>query len=171
MVVSIIIKSLYFFLPVYFANMAPVLFKWLPFKKPISKKVFGRNKTWRGIIVAILTGGIVFWIQKIMFNAGFVSLAVIDYHDFPVYYGFLLGTGAILGDLVKSYYKRKVGIKPGDSWLFFDQEDFVIGAILFSFFYYVPPIEIIFTVFLISPILHIVTNFIGYHLKIREKPL
>ena len=171
MVTSIIIKSLYFFLPVYFANMAPVLFKWLPFKKPISKKMFGKNKTWRGLIVAILTGGIVFWVQKILFNAGFVSLAFIDYHDFPLYYGFLLGIGAILGDLVKSYYKRKVGIKPGDSWLFFDQEDFVIGAFLFSFFYYVPPIEIVFTLFLVSPFLHMAANYTGHLLGIREKPL
>ena len=112
-----ILSCLYFFLPAYVANMAPVFAKKLPFLGiPIHAKLFGKNKTWRGIIVAVLSGGLVFWIQKLLYNSGFVTFSIIDYADFSLLLGFLLGAGAILGDLVKSYYKRKAEIPPGESW-------------------------------------------------------
>ena len=34
------------------------------------------------------------------------EISLIDYSDFSLLLGFLLGFGAILGDLVKSYFKR-----------------------------------------------------------------
>ena len=71
----IIWKSLYFFLPAYFANMAPVLFKKLNLlNKPVHEKLFGKNKTWRGLVVAVILGGIIFWLQKIAYIKGFKSL-------------------------------------------------------------------------------------------------
>ena len=101
MVVDVILKALYFFLPAYIANMAPVLFKRLPFlDKPIWENKLGRNKTWRGFIVAVLIGGVVFWLQKIAYISGFKNLALIDYADFSILLGLLLGAGAIIGDLV-----------------------------------------------------------------------
>ncbi|MEK6900564.1 MAG: CDP-archaeol synthase [Nanoarchaeota archaeon] len=165
-----ILESLYFFLPAYFANMAPVLLRWIPFGgKPITEKLFGSHKTWRGLVVAVLAGGLVFWLQKIAYDAGFTSLALIDYADFSVLLGFLLGAGAIIGDLVKSYFKRKQGIKPGNPWLFWDQIDFVIGGLLFSFFVYVPDVLVVLVLVTLSPVLHAAVNYIGYLLKINKK--
>ncbi|MBU0457701.1 MAG: CDP-archaeol synthase [Nanoarchaeota archaeon] len=169
MVMLLLIKSLYFFLPAYFANMAPVLFRWIPFlNKPINKKLFGENKTWRGMVVAVVVGSLVFWLQKIFYVNGFRSLAIIDYQGFSLMFGFLLGLGAILGDLVKSYYKRKNNLKPGKSWPPWDQLDFVIGGLLLSFFVYVPPVEVVVILLLLSPLLHVVVNYIGYLLGIRN---
>ncbi len=168
MIGLLILKSLYFFLPAYVANMSPVLLKWLPFHQPIYEKKFGSHKTWRGLIVAVLMGGLVFYLQKLAYISGFTKFALIDYSGFSVLLGFLLGFGAIIGDLVKSYYKRKAGIKPGDSWIPYDQLDSVIGGILFSFFVYVPTISVIVILLILSPILHILTNFIGYWLKINK---
>ncbi len=168
-VISIILQSLYYFLPAYIANMAPVLFQKLPFlDKPIWEKKLGKNKTWRGVVVAALCGVIVFWLQKMAYNFGFTSLAIIDYNDFSVLMGLLLGLGAIVGDSVKSYYKRKAEIQPGMPWPGFDQLDFVVGGLAFSFLLYVPPVEVIVVLFLATPLLHIATNHIGYWLGMRK---
>lgn len=166
---SILLKSLYFFLPAYFANMAPVLLRWLPFGIPIHQKWFGRNKTWRGLVVAPLVGGLIFYLQKLAYSSGFTQLALLDYSDFSVLLGFLLGAGAILGDLAKSFYKRKADIPPGQRWFPWDQLDFVIGGITFSFFVYVPPAEVVLMLFIFSPVLHIAANHLGYWLRIRKE--
>lgn len=169
MVIELILKSLYFFLPAYFANMAPILFKWLPIlDKPIWEKKLGKNKTWRGLSAAIIVGGVVFWIQKFAYQQGFQNLAIIDYADFTPLLGFLMGAGAIIGDAVKSYKKRKKSIKPGERWLFWDQLDFVFGALALGFFVYVPQAEVILVLVVASPVLHIAANHIGYWLGIRK---
>jgi CDP-2,3-bis-(O-geranylgeranyl)-sn-glycerol synthase len=169
---DLILKSLYFFLPVYFANMAPVLFTSVRFADtPIQEKWFGKNKTWRGILVSTLTGGIVFWIQQLAHAQGFTSLSLIEYTHYPVVLGFSMGFGAIIGDLVKSYYKRKEGIAPGKPWYFFDQIDFVLGGILFSFFFIVPSANVILVLLIASPILHLIVNYIGYVVGIRKNKI
>src|SRR3989338_2679631 len=169
MIGLLIIKSLYFFLPAYFANMMPVLCKKLPFlARPVSEKWFGRHKIWRGLVVAVIAGTVVFWLQGVMYDAGFRSWASIDYSDFSLWLGFWLGLGAILGDLVKSYYKRKAGIKEGRSWIPFDQLDFVIGGLVLGWIVYVPDVEIVFFILLLSPLLHVVVNYIGYVLRMKE---
>ena len=164
-----IIESLYFFLPGYIANMAPILLRWIPFGgKPIHEKLFGSHKTWRGLMAAILVGGLVFLLQKALYNIGFQSWALIDYADFPGYFGFLQGAGVILGDLVKSFYKRKQGIKSGNPWWGWDQVDFVIGGLLLGFLVYVPPAGTVLLLMIASPILHLLANNIGYLLKIKK---
>jgi CDP-2,3-bis-(O-geranylgeranyl)-sn-glycerol synthase len=164
-----VLDSLYFFLPAYFANMAPVLLKWIPFfDKPIHKKKFGKNKTWRGLVVAPLVGGLIFFLQKLIYSTGFTKLALIDYSGFSVLLGFLLGSGAILGDLMKSYFKRKRKIKAGKPWPFWDQLDFVFGALLFGGLVYVPPAETVLILLVASPLLHISINHVGYYLGIRK---
>ncbi len=170
MLALLIVQSLYLFLPAYVANMAPVLFRWLPFlDKPVQEKVFGKNKTWRGLLTATLCGGFIFFIQKVLYAQGFRSLAIIDYSDFSTLYGFLLGAGAILGDLVKSYFKRGYEVAPGERWFPWDQLDFVFGGILFSLFMYVPPAEVVLILLIASPVLHIVVNHAAYWLGIRKE--
>lgn len=164
-----ILQSLYFFLPGYIANMAPILLRWIPFGgKPINSKLFGDHKTWRGLIVAVLVGGSVFWLQKILYVSGFQDWALIDYSDFPLWFGFLQGAGVILGDLVKSYYKRKQGIKPGDPWWGWDQLDFVIGGLVLGFWVYVPPAGTVLVLLVLSPILHLLANNMGYLLRVKK---
>ena len=127
----LIVSSLYFFLPAFIANMAPEFVKCLPFEKPIWEKRLGKNKTWRGLIVATIAGGFVFWLQKWLFQFSFFkSISLINYVDFSIGLGLFLGLGAILGDAVESYFKRKNKFKPGESWMPYDQIDFAIGGFL-----------------------------------------
>ena len=120
------------------------------------------------LLVAVTVGTLTFYLQKIGYQSGFTEWALIDYTDFSLLLGFLLSSGAILGDLVKSYYKRKMKIKEGTPWPFWDQLDFVFGAFLFSFFVYVPPAEVAAIIFISSPLLHIAFNHLGYFLGIRD---
>ncbi|MEK6937935.1 MAG: CDP-archaeol synthase [Nanoarchaeota archaeon] len=165
----LVLKSLYFFLPAYVANMSPVLFKWLPFlNRPIYEKKLGAHKTWRGVLVAAVIGTLVFAMQKYAYTKGFTSWALIDYSGFSILLGTFLGLGAIIGDAVKSYYKRKMNIAPGQPWWGWDQLDFVIGGLVFGLFFYVPPAEVVLIIIVLTPALHLLFNYIGYLLKLNK---
>jgi CDP-2,3-bis-(O-geranylgeranyl)-sn-glycerol synthase len=45
-----------------------------------------------------------------------------------------------VGDAVKSFFKRQIGVAPGASWIGFDQLDFFIGAYAFVAPLYAPPV-------------------------------
>lgn len=165
----LVLQALYFFLPVYLANMAPELVGWIPWKKSVWEKGLGKNKTWRGVIVAVVVGGLVFYVQKLLYSFGFFNqLSIIDYSDFSIVLGLLMGIGAMVGDMGESYFKRKLGLKPGESWKPWDQLDFVIGGLLLGMFVYVPPVSIMAVLLIVSPVLHILANRIGYWLKIHD---
>src|SRR4051812_27852644 len=46
--------------------------------------------------------------------------------------GAWIGLGALSGDLVKSFAKRRRGILPGQAWIPFDQIDWLLGALAFA---------------------------------------
>jgi CDP-2,3-bis-(O-geranylgeranyl)-sn-glycerol synthase len=152
--------------------MAPILFKWVPFfGKPIHEKKLGSHKTWRGLIIGTLVGTLVFALQKYAYAKGFTSLALIDYSGFPILLGTFLGFGALLGDSFKSYYKRKMGIEPGKPWIPWDQIDFVIGGLILGMFFYVPPASVALLLLIVSPLLHLLANYLGYLLRINKNKL
>lgn len=173
-----IMQAIYFMLPAYVANMAPTFFK--EFLKSLAipvdfgrkfrgKPLFGEHKTIRGLIVAAVFGTIVFFIQKLLYNVDFFrNISLIDYSNTTIFMGFLLGSGAILGDLIKSFFKRRVGIRPGGSFFPFDQSDFVIGALLFGAIIYFPPWRVVLTIFLVSILGHLLFSNIGYYLKLKK---
>jgi CDP-2,3-bis-(O-geranylgeranyl)-sn-glycerol synthase len=105
----------------------------------------------------------VFWIQKMI---GLQSL--IDYSQYTVLFGFLLGFGALFGDLIESFFKRRLNIKPGKPFIPFDQLDLAIGAILLTWpLYSYKWIEIL-VILALTFVLPILANRIGYALKIRN---
>jgi len=156
-------------LPVYFANMAPVIVKKL-FKNlaiPINTKLFGKNKTYRGLIFGILFAIIIAFIQYLLYP----QLKIISFLNYSnwIEMGFLMGAGAIFGDLIESFVKRRLNYKPGQSFVPFDQLDFVIGALLLISLVFVPTIKMIITIIIVSLVLHIVVNHTAYYLKIRNE--
>lgn len=174
---NIILASLYYFVPAYFANGAPVLLKrFNPLKNPVdfNKKfrgypIFGSHKTWGGLIIASLVGLLTFYIQKLLFVYPFFQrYSLFNYSEQTVWLGFLLGFGAIFGDLIKSFFKRRFHHKPGASWIPFDQLDFVLGALIFSFIIYIPPASVILVLVILTPFIHILFNHLGYYLKLKR---
>ena len=87
---------------------------------------------------------------------------------FTLLLSFYLGLGALLGDLVKSFFKRKIGIKSGEPWIIFDQIDYVIGGLIFGSVMVIPGIELIITLLIISPLFSLGANIIAYKLKIKK---
>tara|TARA_Y100000310_G_scaffold282894_1_gene304475 strand:- start:482 stop:940 length:459 start_codon:yes stop_codon:yes gene_type:complete len=149
--------------------MAPEFFKWIHFNQPIWEKKLGKNKTWRGIIVAVVFGTLTFLLQKWLFQFSFFkSISLINYSDFGLLLGFLMGLGAILGDAVASFFKRRDKIKPGESWMPYDQIDFAIGALVLGWFVYVPKAGIAVIILVSSFFLHLIVSRIGYWLGIKK---
>jgi CDP-2,3-bis-(O-geranylgeranyl)-sn-glycerol synthase len=168
-----ILKLIYFLLPAYFADMAPVFFKksLLSLDKPLDyglklrrHDIFGPHKTVRGVIVGIVVGTIVFYFQKAL---GIDS--IIKYEEYSMLLGFLLSAGAISGDLVKSLIKRRLNISAGSSFYIADQADAVIGALFFAslildFTWFQISFMIISTV-----IFKIMINHLAFYLHIRNE--
>jgi CDP-2,3-bis-(O-geranylgeranyl)-sn-glycerol synthase len=109
------------------------------------REIFGKNKTWRGLVVGIGTGIVVSGAQALLFfNSDFFrNNTVIDYsgHNF-ILVGALMGAGALSGDLVESFIKRRLDKPSGKPWFPWDQADWIIGAMLLSSIVHVPKLEI-----------------------------
>jgi CDP-2,3-bis-(O-geranylgeranyl)-sn-glycerol synthase len=175
----IIIQALYFLLPAYFANMAPVFVAKIwgnKFNLPLDlgykyqgHDFLGKNKTWRGLVAGIIAGIAIVYLQAYLFQFGFFkAISVIDYYsNDPFALGFLMGFGVILADAIKSFFKRRKNIKPGDKWFPWDQLDFSGGLIL-SLFIFLPPWYIFLLCLVISPLLPLAANWIGYKLKLKK---
>lgn len=198
---SEILITIGIFLPAYFANMAPVLLvKTRLFKilgNPIDggkmlwgERVFGKGKTFYGIVVALLGGAIgsltsmiivvalpcitnsqmcgeiyVQLVDSILNNALLLILAT----TIIILNGMIIGFGAILGDLVESFIKRRLKIRSGKSLPIFDQIDFIIGAWIAIILLYPETAWKYFLIALIiTPLLHLLANIIAYKLKLKK---
>jgi len=167
----------WFLLPAGVANMAPVLFARVPFLdypldfgvKFKGKRVLGANKTIRGVVMGVLGSTVVVWLQKLSY--GFVNgFSLIDYSTVNVLLlGFLLGFGALMGDAVKSFFKRRIGIKPGKSWMPFDQIDWIIGGLVFGGFYVSVDLRMWVVGILLFFVLHLIVRQIGFSLGMVKK--
>lgn len=181
-----VFQSLYFFLPAYCANMAPTFAKKAGVLKFLAKPVdsgkkykgfpiFGHHKTWRGIIFGVLIGTLTAFLQKFLWKFPlFEGLSFLNYQEINVLFlGFLLSLGAMLGDLISSFFKRRRGIEPGESWIPFDQISFVIGAFLLvgPFKEFEIQISAWLIILLLSFFLHIIFNRIGFWLKISDSKI
>ena len=80
----------------------------------------------------------------------------------------LAGFGTGLGDLVKSFFKRRIGIKPGGVWPVFDQVDYILGFLVLTYWVVFPGWEVIAIALVLTLILHPLTNLIAYVFKIKK---
>ena len=80
----------------------------------------------------------------------------------------LFGGGALVGDLFKSFVKRRLGKKSGTAWFPFDQLDFVVGALLCVSLVQQIDFSLWVVILIVSPLLHFIVNIIGYHTGMKE---
>ena len=80
-----------------------------------------------------------------------------------------MGLGALAGDLIKSFFKRRIGIAPGHKFIPFDQTDFVVGALVFIMPVFELTLNIFIVSLLLSFLLHIIVNHVAFYLKIRNE--
>ena len=153
MTVLEIAQVIYFFGPAYAADMSPIFARELfaGLDRPIDggrtwrgTRLLGSHKTWRGLCACAVAGLATYEAQRFVHSLGWLrDLAAIDYEAIPVLPGLLMGLGAGVGDAAKSFFKRRVGIAPGATWLVFDQLDFFVGALVFVSLVYAPPLGVV----------------------------
>ncbi|MDD1730477.1 MAG: CDP-2,3-bis-(O-geranylgeranyl)-sn-glycerol synthase [Methanospirillum sp.] len=135
-------------------------------------RLFGDGKTIRGFFGGVACGCLIGGLQIIA--QGSSALSFLPQHT-PLSV-ILLATGALVGDMVKSFFKRRAGIERGASWPFVDQYDFVAGAFAFliigapAFALSSLTLPVILTILILTPVLHRVVNIIGYKLGVKDVP-
>ena len=107
-------------------------------KKPINQTLFGANKTWRGmVVVPLLTaiGGLCLWPAEYALEA-LTGQGLLSAYELW-YVGLVAGVGYVLAELPNSFYKRRIGIQPGEVpedkkywFIALDQLDSAIGVAL-----------------------------------------
>jgi CDP-2,3-bis-(O-geranylgeranyl)-sn-glycerol synthase len=161
-IAQLIIQVLEFIFPAYCANALPVLVGGglpLDFGKNFidGKPIFGKNKTFRGFFFGLAIGTAVGLLETVLFG-------------YPILFGLLLSIGALLGDLFGAFVKRRLGIAPGGLLPVVDQVDFIIGAILFALPLGIVSWELAVAALIITPPIHILTNFAAYKLGLKNNP-
>src|SRR5437762_12402056 len=117
-----VLQLVYFMAPAYLANMAPPFVRyWKGWNRPISRRWLGSHKTVVGFGAGILGAALVTWFQARLDW----DRAIVDY-DRWLDLGVRMGAGAMLGDSVKSFFKRRRRVPPGGTWIPFDKLDFVL---------------------------------------------
>ncbi|MDD4128080.1 MAG: CDP-2,3-bis-(O-geranylgeranyl)-sn-glycerol synthase [Methanomicrobium sp.] len=161
-------------LPAYVPNSAAAVFGGgtpIDFGKKWSdgRRIFGEGKTWRGFFGGVFSGiaiGILLIITGIYTGFSVHTLLSI----------ILLATGALLGDLIKSFFKRRLNKKRGEEWLIADQYDLVAGSLLLVFIFdygwavtNITP-AVFLWIIIITPLLHRGANIIGYIIGVKDVP-
>ena len=176
-----ILSCLYFFLPAYFTNMTPPLIRkaglFNSLDKPVDfgrkfkgEAILGKNKSWRGVIFGSIIGILVVGLQLWLYRFSFIKeISFFDYSEINILaFGFLISAGAVFGDLLFAFIKRRLKMEPGQRFIPFDQTNYVIGAALFLTPFLKINTLIWITIFLLTFFLHLIINRIGYHLGLHK---
>jgi CDP-2,3-bis-(O-geranylgeranyl)-sn-glycerol synthase len=85
--------------------------------------------------------------------------------------GALLSSGALVGDALKSFLKRRLRIKPGETFFIFDQIDYILGALAFVSLKIPLSSLPVFTLILTWTAIHVLTTVIAWKAGIKEKAI
>jgi CDP-2,3-bis-(O-geranylgeranyl)-sn-glycerol synthase len=136
------------------------------------KPLLGPGKTWEGLALGVAVAVIVSLIE--MFAYPYlpwgISPAPLAITAMSPLLGFLLGLGAIAGDAAGSFLKRRLGMKRGASAPLLDQDDFIVGSLLFAMILVPVRIEWWILLLVITPFIHLLACAIGYILKVKKTP-
>ncbi|MFQ5976430.1 MAG: CDP-2,3-bis-(O-geranylgeranyl)-sn-glycerol synthase [Candidatus Hydrothermarchaeales archaeon] len=159
------IIALYFFMPAYIANFFAGFGSGKSLDFGLSffdgRRILGDGVTIKGFFIGIVSGSA----SIILFNILRSSALMTD-----LYLAFLLSSGALLGDALGSFIKRRLGMEQGESAPLLDQLDFVFGGLFIATFVVTIPLDWIVVLILLTPLGHLTVNFVGFRLKMKEVP-
>jgi CDP-2,3-bis-(O-geranylgeranyl)-sn-glycerol synthase len=177
--VEVVVVALWAMLPAYVPNNAAVMGGG---SRPIDggrtwngSRLLGDGKTWRGTVVGTLTGTAV----ALVLNAiapTVVAATGFSLPTFPAPALLTLPFGAMVGDVVASFLKRRTGRSRGAAFPGVDQLDFVLGALvctaLFALDWFVATftLPVLGTVLVVTPLLHIGMNVVAYRAGLKSEP-
>jgi len=151
-------ETIWLFLPAYFANAAPVLLHGggpLDGGRVLSdgRRLLGDHKTVYGTLAGVVVGSAV----------GLAQMSPLR--------GVLFASGAILGDLVFAFFKRRLDIRPGQPLPLWDQVGFILFAIaLGSLVQPAPTWEQDAAMIVTTIPVHYVSNLFAWGLKMKKEP-
>ena len=179
MLAVVCVTILYFLLPAYISNSGGLIFGG---GRPVDggrtdskgNRWIGDGVTWRGLIGGTLLGTLVGAIQG-YFGPDILSLFG-EYILTPipvgvingVIIGFLLAFGALVGDALGSFIKRRLGIGRGKPAPILDQIDFLIVALLFASLVVKFDLGFIAIAIVLTLIIHLIANTGAYLLGIKD---
>ena len=120
------------------------------------KDLLGPHKTREGFIGASLTAFVISVLQRSVLK-----------RPEPLI-GFLMGVGAMTGDALGSFIKRRIGVSPGGPLPVLDQIMFLIVAIAFVYPIYEVPLDRVLFLLIFTPAIHLAFNLIAYRLGLKE---
>ena len=179
MVGSLLATAFWAMLPAYVPNNAAVL---AGGGRPIDggrswggRRVLGDGKTWRGTAIGTLVG-VLLAVGLNAVNDPASAAVGVDLPVFPLHAAVALAFGAMLGDILASFIKRRSGRERGASFPGLDQLDFVVVSLLLAFVVATDWFLATFTpavlavILVITPILHVGTNIIAYKIGVKNEP-
>ncbi|SFK38302.1 CDP-2,3-bis-(O-geranylgeranyl)-sn-glycerol synthase [Nitrosomonas aestuarii] len=146
------------------ANGAPIMLRFLARNRMIypvdfgyvffdNKRLLGNSKTWRGLIVAIATTSL------------FALLL-----GYSIETGLLIASGAMSGDLLSSFVKRRLGMRPSSMAPFLDQiPESLFPALLVMQAFDLTALNILYLVSLFV-IFELTVSRLLYEIGIRKRP-
>lgn len=175
---DIIITALWLMLPAYLPNPCAATFgrgTAIDFGRNFidGKRIFGDGKTYIGFFAGTVSG----------IAIGIIQIAIVPYFPFFSFFPVFtvksilcLSIGSLLGDLGMSFVKRRIGLARGAPFPIADQLDFVAGAWILTFLFerewFLSNFTawVMITILIITPIMHLITNIIGYKLGRKDVP-
>ena len=178
---------LWIMMPAYLANTIAVL---TGGKYPIDQgktltdgnRILGDGKTWSGLVGGTL-GGVVIGYTQLNFGNSLIQSIVNNipeslWGDSPFIIFFLLSFGALFGDMSASFFKRRGNLKRGDKSPVLDMFDFVGMALILTLIFgdgwiqswLFDGVGPLFTLLLLTPILHRGVNIIGFKIGVKNEP-
>ena len=172
-VLNSIINFIIVYLPPMAANGAPVVFmhnrKGRPldfgFKWIDGRRVLGDGKTIEGALIYIASGVIVSAIISLALNNHMYTKVIVT--------GTVASIGALIGDIIESFFKRRIGLPRGAHLPLADQLDFYIGAniaLILCSHCIKPMLQSYIAGVILIPVLHIVTNKVAFKLGLKKVP-
>jgi CDP-2,3-bis-(O-geranylgeranyl)-sn-glycerol synthase len=158
--IGIITAALLFIGPSYVANAAPLLFgggRTLDGGRTLGdgQPIFGSHKTIRGVVVGIVAGTVIGLAESALDPRLLVG-------------GFMIAIGAVSGDLLGAFIKRRLRVEPGRAFPILDQLDFILGGLLVGYSFFPVTLLSVILVIVVTPPIHLATNYGAYLLGIKK---
>jgi CDP-2,3-bis-(O-geranylgeranyl)-sn-glycerol synthase len=181
--VSVVVVAIWAMLPAYVPNNVAVVAGGGP---PIDAgrtwngaRLLGDGKTWRGTAAGIAAGAGLGLLQNGLVSSGLVPTVEETAHGvvtFPAAALIALPVGAMLGDIVASFAKRRINQDRGAAVPGLDQLDFVVvslgltAVVATGWFLDVFWFDRLLFVLVATPLLHVSTNYIAFRAGLKDVP-
>ncbi len=171
------------------------------------RRILGDHKTWNGLKGPLYIGIPISFFIFLLFNVLWIpieeiiteataqgqyvlydNIKIFEYYfkggEFPINFLVLIirivlaSYGAVIGDLIGSFLKRRFDIKSGEPFWILDQLDFALLALLFVSIpgfiapnlFFLPDSLIMIFLFILTPAVSIIANTVAYLIGLKDVP-